>query len=169
MPRGSEKLTMERKNEIIQACASLYETMGFKDIKSIVDSFLWVADAESPITYEELVTKFIDFTGFNYLLGLKNSSEKIKRIAFVAGSGSSEFHKAIELGVDCFVTGDCPHHVRLDLNRYKINYIEVPHEIEEKGFLLGMSEILSNIDNSFNIKKYRFEKPFELLGVAYDK
>ena len=32
MPRGSEKLTMERKNEIIQACASLYETMGFKDI-----------------------------------------------------------------------------------------------------------------------------------------
>ena len=32
MPRGSEKLTAERKNEIIQACASLYETMGFKDI-----------------------------------------------------------------------------------------------------------------------------------------
>ena len=32
MPRGSKKLTAERKNEIIQACASLYETMGFKDI-----------------------------------------------------------------------------------------------------------------------------------------
>ncbi len=32
MPKGSEKLTKERKDEIIDACASLYETMSFKDI-----------------------------------------------------------------------------------------------------------------------------------------
>lgn len=32
MPKGSEKLTNARKEEIVNACASLYETMGFKDI-----------------------------------------------------------------------------------------------------------------------------------------
>ncbi len=32
MPKGSEELTNARKNEIIDVCASLYETMGFKDI-----------------------------------------------------------------------------------------------------------------------------------------
>lgn len=32
MPRGSEELTHARREEIIQACASLYETMSFKDI-----------------------------------------------------------------------------------------------------------------------------------------
>ena len=32
MPKGSEKLTKERKDEIIDSCASLYETMSFKDI-----------------------------------------------------------------------------------------------------------------------------------------
>ncbi len=32
MPRVSEELTNARREEIIQACASLYETMGFKDI-----------------------------------------------------------------------------------------------------------------------------------------
>ena len=32
MPRGSEELTQARKEEIIRACASLYETMSFKDI-----------------------------------------------------------------------------------------------------------------------------------------
>lgn len=32
MPRGSEELTTARKEEIVQACASLYETMSFKDI-----------------------------------------------------------------------------------------------------------------------------------------
>ena len=32
MPIGSEELTNARKEEIIGACASLYETMGFKDI-----------------------------------------------------------------------------------------------------------------------------------------
>ncbi len=32
MPRGSEELINARKEEIVQACAALYETMSFKDI-----------------------------------------------------------------------------------------------------------------------------------------
>lgn len=32
MPKGSEELTNARKEEIVSACALLYETMGFKDI-----------------------------------------------------------------------------------------------------------------------------------------
>ncbi len=32
MPRGSEELTNARKEEIVRACASLYETMSFKEI-----------------------------------------------------------------------------------------------------------------------------------------
>lgn len=32
MPKGSEELTNARKDEIINACASLYKTTGFKDI-----------------------------------------------------------------------------------------------------------------------------------------
>ena len=32
MPRGSEELTIARKEEILDACATLYETMGFRDI-----------------------------------------------------------------------------------------------------------------------------------------
>ena len=32
MPKGSEELAQARKNEIINACAELYETMNFKDV-----------------------------------------------------------------------------------------------------------------------------------------
>ena len=32
MPRGSEELTNARKEEIINACAELYWTMGFREI-----------------------------------------------------------------------------------------------------------------------------------------
>lgn len=32
MPKGSEELTRARKDEIVSACAALYETMGFRDI-----------------------------------------------------------------------------------------------------------------------------------------
>ena len=32
MPKGSEELTKARKEEIIDACASLYETKSFRDI-----------------------------------------------------------------------------------------------------------------------------------------
>ena len=40
MPRASEKLEKERKNEIINACAELYRTKSFKDIrfKDIADN-----------------------------------------------------------------------------------------------------------------------------------
>ena len=32
MPKGSEELTLARREEIVNACAALYETMGFKEI-----------------------------------------------------------------------------------------------------------------------------------------
>lgn len=32
MPKGSETLTNARRNEIIEACAKLYQTMSFKEI-----------------------------------------------------------------------------------------------------------------------------------------
>ena len=32
MPKGSDELTQARKDEIVNACAELYETMGFRDI-----------------------------------------------------------------------------------------------------------------------------------------
>ena len=32
MPKGSEELTLARREEIVNACAVLYETMGFKEI-----------------------------------------------------------------------------------------------------------------------------------------
>lgn len=32
MPKGSEELTNARKEEIINVCAGLYETMNFKDV-----------------------------------------------------------------------------------------------------------------------------------------
>ena len=32
MPKGSEELTQARKDEIINACAELYETRNFKDV-----------------------------------------------------------------------------------------------------------------------------------------
>ena len=32
MPKGSEELAQARKDEIINACAELYETMNFKDV-----------------------------------------------------------------------------------------------------------------------------------------
>ena len=60
MPKGSEELTNARKEEIINACASLYETVSFKDITirdiGAATSFsrtsiheLWIADLEELI------------------------------------------------------------------------------------------------------------------------
>ena len=39
MPKGSPELTRARKEEIINACAELYETMNFKDVTLKEDGF----------------------------------------------------------------------------------------------------------------------------------
>ena len=40
MPRGSEELTNARKEEIINACAELYGTMGFREITIRLSDYL---------------------------------------------------------------------------------------------------------------------------------
>ena len=141
---------------------TLLKELGFINIHKDDLSFVWLAELQSPLQYDELVRKIRDYTSYSYLLGMKNSNKLIKKVAFVAGSGSSEFKRAIDLHVDCFITGDCPHHRRLDMRRYCLNYIDVPHEIEEIGFLLGMDKILKMIDQNIIVKKYYFERPFDI-------
>lgn len=141
---------------------TLLKLLNADRITSIADSYLWTGEFPAPLSFENLIRKIKETFNFSYLLGIKSDDKLIKKIGIVGGAGSSDFMTAYKERVDCFISSDCPHHSRLDMRRYKMNYIEVPHEIEEKGFLIGMTSILTKIDSSLEIEQFSFEKPFEL-------
>ncbi len=142
---------------------TLLELLDVSDIKSVPLSYLWTARLNRKMSFEELSSHIAKTFGFSYLIGMKNDDKQISKIGFVAGGGSSDFMTALKEEVDCFISSDCPHHSRLDMRRYHINYIEEPHEVEELGFIVGISKILKKIDSNLIVHPYKYEKPFCLL------
>lgn len=79
MPKGSAELTSARKEEIIRACASLYETMSFKDItiKEIgaVTSFTRTSIYNYFQTKEEIFLALLQQEYENWIMDLDKISE----------------------------------------------------------------------------------------------
>lgn len=79
MPKGSAELTSARKEEIIHACASLYETMSFKDItiKEIgaVTSFTRTSIYNYFQTKEEIFLALLQQEYENWILDLDKIAE----------------------------------------------------------------------------------------------
>lgn len=79
MPKGSAELTSARKEEIIRACASLYETMSFKDItiKEIgaVTSFTRTSIYNYFQTKEEIFLALLQQEYENWIVDLDKISE----------------------------------------------------------------------------------------------
>lgn len=104
-----------------------------------------------------LLTKF-PFKALPYY----DFGKEVKRIGLLAGGGGNEFRTAMDSNVDLYISGDVSHHSRLDMYRYQFNYIELPHECEEIGFLLGMKKALQKINADFIIDAFAYEKYFSL-------
>jgi len=59
---------------------------------------------------------------------------KIGRIAIVNGSGMEYWKKALQLGIDLFITGDVKYHDGLDALERRLNIIDIGHYNSEKIF-----------------------------------
>ena len=135
---------------------TLLEILGVDNITVDDNCLLRYGYFQNPVLFSDL--KEMIKSKFNLNNVLYYGDEKpISKIGLIGGSGANEFKKALENDVDCYISGDSSHHTRLDIQRYNLNYIELPHEIEEIGFLQGMSKILSRIGN-FEIYSCKYEK-----------
>ena len=125
------------------------------------DSLMRFAVLKKTCSIEELASEIKEKLRLPYVFYESGAIKEIRRIALVAGGASSMFHQAIDCGADCYISGDCPHHTRLDIRRYQINYIDISHEVEEDAFLNGMREFLLSIDNGLDILPFHFEHDFQ--------
>ena len=72
------------------------------------------------------------------------------RIGIVGGGGSRDWVVARDEGCDIYISGDAPHHVRRSIVNEKLNYLDLPHEVE-KIFMPTMKKILLSLDPTLEI------------------
>jgi len=74
--------------------------------------------------------------------------KQIKKIGVVSGGGSSALNEAIEKGLDCFVTGEVPHHTYQLAKEGNINLIAAGHYATET---FGVKALMNILKEKFDV------------------
>ena len=86
----------------------------------------------------------------DYGLLIAEGPEMVKKVGIIGGGGSRDWVVARDEGCDIYISGDAPHHVRRSIVNEKLNYLDLPHEVE-KIFMPTMKKILLSIDPTLEI------------------
>lgn len=103
------------------------------------------------------VKYFMERANVSYSSLINEGKNTIKKIGFICGGGAGYYSVAQNEGCDIYISGDCPHHVRRDIIRYKMNYLDVPHEIE-RLFVDVMKYAIAEIDSKIEALAIDHEK-----------
>ena len=141
---------------------TLFAFLGFEVDEIGKDGCLRITNLKEGKTTSEIASYLADKFHFDYVGYLDNQKLNF-RIGMVAGGAGNDFSWAMDEHCDLYISGDSAHHARVDMRRYSLNYIELPHECEEIGFMLGMSKALKDIDPTLEIEEFRFEEPYTLV------
>lgn len=144
---------------------TLMEYLDIKDVKVAEDGLLRIGNLPEEMEIKELCLYLCQKFGFASLPYIGDEEKLLRKIGLIAGGAASDYPLAFKEGVDCFISGDCSHHTRLELRRYGYSFINLPHECEEIGFLIGMSKLLTSI-YPFDITMFEYEEPFR--EVVYE-
>ena len=137
MPKGSEELTNARKEEIINACASLYETVSFKDI-TIRDIGAATSFSRTSI-YNYFQTKeeiFLALLQREHELWIADLEELIRQIKYIVRVG----------GEDCLALGS------------DFDGIEEAPEMENGGGMGTLAEAMESAGISHDLTEKIFWK-----------
>lgn len=136
---------------------TIIKTLGLSGYKiNIEHEFLRFVEISSGISVSDF-SKILSKISPNARLINNRHVEKLKRIAFCAGSGSEFIKEAKNLGADCFVTGDLKFHTALDS---EIVVYDIGHFESEILILPTFSSI---IGNDVEIVYAKEQSPFEMI------
>lgn len=137
---------------------ALAKALDLKDIYGIEDDYcIRIGTLEKEMKIDEFAQYVKQKFNIPYAMLLNYGSKKIKKVGIVGGGGSSDFKLAQKEGCDIYISGDVPHYIRRDIVINKMNYLDVPHEVE-RIFMPTLKEVLLDIDPSLDIKIIDHEK-----------
>ena len=141
---------------------TLFEFFGWERSRVGNDGCLRITTLKEGKTTKEVAAFLADKFSFDYV-GYLDNGKINKTIGMIAGGAGNDWEDAVKEGLDLYISGDSAHHSRVDMRRYHLNYIELPHECEEVGFMMGMKKALLSIDDKLDILEYTYEEPYTLV------
>jgi len=130
---------------------AIANAIGLKNIKPLIhEKMCRGGELTKAMDIRELAKHVKKSLHLDYVFLIARGKKLVKKVALCGGAGAGEFKIAMEEGYDVFISGDAPHHIRHDINCYRYNYIEMPHEVE-KIFIPTISKRLKELDKSLNI------------------
>ena len=138
------------------------KNMTFFDI--IDDEFgLGIVGNITPIKADRLISDIKSKFQIESVKFIGELDTVIEKVALVGGSGSSLLYKALDTGVDLFITGDVTYHKALDAKNLGLNVLDIGHFFEFEGFK-ELPEILKSnqINLPINISK-KHSNPYKKM------
>lgn len=138
----------EGKGGMNDALATALELINIKPL--IEEPMARIGELKTPMNIKDFAVFAKNKLNVDYGLLINEGVDTIKKVAILGGGGSGYFMCSKNEGADIYISGDAPHHVRRGMVDHKINYLDLPHEIE-KIFMPTMKEILLKLDQNLII------------------
>ncbi|WP_459099959.1 GTP cyclohydrolase I [Helicobacter pylori] len=124
----------------------------------LMEKGLMLMKENANMEFDALVKKIKSSLGVGSLACVK-SSQTIKDLAFVCGSGASMLYSL--KAQSCLVTGDVKYHDAMIAQSLGISLIDATHYYSERGFALIMAEILHSFNYLVTIEN--FKNPLQII------
>ncbi|WP_033614313.1 GTP cyclohydrolase I [Helicobacter pylori] len=124
----------------------------------LIEKGLMLVKENANIEFDALLEKIKLSLGVGQLACVK-SSQMIKDLAFVCGSGASMFSSL--KAQSCLITGDVKYHDAMIAQSLGISLIDATHYYSERGFALIVAEILHSFDYLVTIEN--FKNPLQII------
>lgn len=115
-----------------------------------------------PCEIHQFAHSCLEKLNMEYGLLLAYGNPLIKTVCILGGAGSREAFTAYKEGVDLFISGDTPYHIRKEIIEKKLNYLHIDHEVE-KIFMPQMKQVLLEIDDNLLVYIVDDVKQAELI------
>jgi len=135
-----------------------------KEVTLAQDGLMRIATLKEPLPLEAFALLLKKAFSLPYVRVGAYGRKVVSRFGFIAGGASKLFPEALSLGLDAYVSGDCTQPTRLLLREAGMSYVEISHEVEEKGFLAGMRKTLLSLDPGLSVLCLPFEEDFKVLS-----
>lgn len=105
---------------------------------------LWYGNLRVPMTLSQLTNRYQELTNHNPL-SFGKDDKMIKKIAWCTGGADSMFEEAIDLGVDCFITGEVNEQIMGLSEESGVAFIAGGHYVTERYGIMALTKHLQSL------------------------
>ena len=142
---------------------ALSAALGLKNVYTPEKAIMMrIGELDKKMPVKEFATYAKEKLNVSFGKLIAEGNKQVKKVGIIGGGGSGYYNIAQLEGCDIYISGDAPHHIRRAIVLDKMNYLDLPHEIE-KIFMPQMKKLLLELDPSLTIKTIDHEKLPEII------